>query len=531
MLLNAAGAAGQFLVVVGLVGLPIQFALALLVAMGRRISGAAAAAVPAILLGIGLYGVIAGLDGSIGAIGGSGDPAWTPWFALQDRARAMAPGVLGGFMALALSLPVAFGAAARALRSHVRRWWAVIFGVGVGTVAALGMLVVGALERTLDETVLPALALWLLTSATAVACAEAPSPKSPRVLLVATRVAAAAWTAGAMGLLVGAICLAHHGGAHALPDFSAPFSRVGALDAQATRAARTLWLVGPFVVVASVGLLPGFFLRSLRGIVPEVGVDAVIIAAAGALLLLGSGWSALRWGLLSHLAGAHSARVVEYRVGTDVPHVEPIPPRVLLALPERPRWVVMREAGGVEDSPVAGGLDDAARLVQRGDGVVFPPTMALDDFYFTLADAKVGNLSLVGCDDVPGGFWDVIEKDPLRAVGRCGAFPLRLRPDEQLRDPARLIVLRDNYVDMDGDVVEQAALPAFAGRAVLLRGQADATVADLTRLLTRLADASGVYLSWGVSLDGDSIPIGVDPQLDIRRPSPTGQDGAPAPAQ
>jgi hypothetical protein len=52
---------------------------------------------------------------------------------------------------------------------------------------------------------------------------------------------------------------------------------------------------------------------------------------------------------------------------------------------------------------------------------------------------------------------------------------------------------------------------------VIVRGQVDATVADLVAMLHLLAPAGRVYLGHGVTLDGDDLPIGVDPGLRITR--------------
>ena len=107
--------------------------------------------------------------------------------------------------------------------------------------------------------------------------------------------------------------------------------------------------------------------------------------------------------------------------------------------------------------------------------------------------------------------------DPLMALGRCAAFPLGLRVTTRLPDPRVLIVLKDRFVDDGGDVYPFAEVKGIEGKDVILRAQTDATIADLVAALPILASASRVYLGFGITPEGDDLPIGVDPGLRISK--------------
>lgn len=516
MLFNAAGAAGQFIVFVFAVGLPLQFALGALVALGRRLGGIAAAFLPLLLLAFGVGGFLLGIAESLGSIGGSEDPAWIAWYALQDRARACAPLVIGSAGALILAIPPALGAALGVMRRGATRWWAALLAAGGGLVGALAIALTARWFAEPAMAVAEALAVGILAVLCGVAVSDGAVPGRREPGLVAPRVGAAMYAVGGVAVFVGHVALVGFSATSALPDFETIYAHVGALDAQAAAFGWAPWTVAPGVLVAGMGLLPGLVLRRLRSVHPMVGLDAIAVVGSLTLLALLGGWGTLRWRLLSHLAGEQTAAVLEERGTLDVPHLAPVPARVLIAEPGHPRWILMREGGGVERAEVAGGLEEAARPIQRGDGLVLPPEMAMEDVYFTLADVQAGAFALVGCGPVAAQIWDAIDHDPLRAVGRCGAFPLLTRVTDTLDRPRVLIALKDRYVDNEGDVVPIVELTDLAGRDVLVRAQVDATVADFVALLDQARGARRVYLAWGVTLDGDSLPIGVNPGLAER---------------
>lgn len=346
MLFNAAGAAGQFILLVFAVGVPIQLALGALGALGRRLSGIAAAFLPLLLLIFGVGGFLVGIADALDTIGGSEDPGWIPWYALQDRARACAPVVLGAAGAVLLTVPPVLGVALGVMKRGAIRWWAAAFAAFGG--AGGGLLVLGV-SRWVGEpslAVTEAAVVGILGVAGGIAVSDCTVPARREPGIVAPRVGAAMYVVGALALLLGHVALAGYAATTALPDFDAIYAHLGALDAQAVWLGRAPWVVVPGVILGGLGLLPGLLGRRLRWIHPTVALDAAAVAGAVTLLLLAGGWGVLQWRLLSFLAGQQAAAVLEERGALDVPHVAPVPARVLIAEPGHPRWILMREGGG-----------------------------------------------------------------------------------------------------------------------------------------------------------------------------------------
>ena len=107
------GSAGVALALLCVVGLPLQLAFAGLMALGRRVPAFLTLIIPMLVLLIGLLGTMTGIEDAIDALGQASDPAWAPWFALDDRARAAWPSVTAGAGAALLALPIEIG------RAHV----------------------------------------------------------------------------------------------------------------------------------------------------------------------------------------------------------------------------------------------------------------------------------------------------------------------------------------------------------------------------------------------------------------------------
>lgn len=518
MLLGAAGLYGTLLLALLLVGLLVQSALGALYAMGRRVPVGAALSVPALALAVGGLGMGAELGAAVEAARTGADAAWLPWFALQDRGRAAAAAVVGAAVAATLLLPVTLGAAAAAARSGPRAWGRA--GAVAGTAALATALVAGLGVRAGLGAGALGPSLVLLAVGVAAGAAQL-HPVAGRWTVPAVGVGAAVAGSAAVGTWL--VARAAFAGMEALPDFDAPFARVGSLD----RAAATLDAV-PGAVLPGLLLLAAAALAALLGRPPArldraSALDAAWIAALALLTALAWARVPLGWFRLAGLAGEPQAALLDARPGYDLPHRAVVPPRVLVADPAGPRWIATRSGGGAERTPVPGPLEVAFAGLATGDGLVLPPSLPLDELYFALAEADAGELALIGCAEVPADLWRRLRLDPLRAAGRCGALPVGLRATPALQDPRVLIVLKDREVDDGGDVVPVEAVGDLAGRAVLVRAQLDATVDDLVALLRRLADAGPVFLGWGVQVDGEDLPVGVNPGLRAVPPSPNGQ--------
>jgi hypothetical protein len=525
VLFNASGPWGAALLLLFTLGVPIQLAGGGLVGLGRRVPAAAALLFPLALLALGLGGVAAGMDSGLAAIKEASDPAWVPWFALDDRARAFAPAVIGGGGAALLALPPALGAAfvrVRAgtgtplpgvsrLRAFLRVWLLPLFGLAVAAVAATGEGVAALLNPGAHVLLVPAVGSFVFACLTTVAIAP-----SRRVRLSGVATGFGALAVGSVGLAVAALGYAAFGTSAALGDFSAPYAAVGDVAART----REAWIVGQVATIAALGFvlpaLPALIVRDFRAIDGISGLDAMGAGALALLVGLVGGLSVARGTVFTRLAGAQAAAVLTEASTYDVPAIEPLPTRVLVGEADHPRWLVLRDRGGVDTLPVAGSLDIVGPALLRNDGIHLPLTLSLEDFYLGLFGTDAGSISIVGCAAPSPALLAEVHRDPLLATGRCSAFPLHLVVTEALEDPRVLITLKDHLLDDGGDVIDVGALADVAGRDVILRGQADATMADLVGVLHRLASARRVYLGYGVTLDGDDLPIGVNPGLRIR---------------
>lgn len=524
MLFSAAGSYGLVLLVFLLVGLVLQAAVGALVAVGRRVPAAGAVAFPLVALAVGALGSVHGLGDAVQSVGNAGDPAWVPWFALQDRARALAPAALGAATAAVLLLPAAIGVAVAGLRAAPHGW---LRGVGVTGTVLIGTALVagGAIRAGVGVDALgPALVLLVL----GVTVSLGQLPERP-----------ARWTVpatGAAALLVGAVAAALWLSSRAavdtleaLPDFDAPFSRLGALDRAALTLERLPPAIAPGLGLLAAGALIGVAGRDPRRLDRASLADLGLLAALALAVALAWAWVPLRWIQLGQLAGSHAAAILGERPGYDVPHRALVPPRVLVADPRRPRWLSVHAGGGVDRTEFAPGLERPFRGLRPQDGLVLPPSLPMDELYFALAEADVAEVGVVGCAEVASETWLAIRYDPLRAVGRCGVFPVKLRATAELRDPRVLIVLKDRELDDDGEVLPIRSVGGVSGRAIVLRAQADATVDDWAAALRHLSDAGTVYLGWGVQLDGEDLPVGVNPRLRARPAPPNGGEAAAAP--
>jgi hypothetical protein len=537
-LFNASGPWGAALLLFVALGAPIQVAVGGLVGLRRPVPAAAALLVPLLVLILGLAGMAAGMDAGVAAIHEASDPAWVSWFALDDRARATAPLVLGGGAAAALALPVAIGAAWAALRagkglpasSRTRaadlalRWGLPLLVLVVAGLTAAGEAFAASIDVGGRPLYLPAVG----TLPFALCAAFALRPAAHR-RLGGVAAGFGALVIASAGLGLAAWGLTTFGSTAALGDFAAPFAAVGEV---AARTRDTWWVrdvAAGCAVAFVVGALPALLARSWRTLDARSGLDALGAGALALLAVLVGGFGGARAAVLTRLAGAQPAAVLQAaalqsaappgRPALDVPALAPLPARVLVG-DDHPRWLVLRDRGGVETLPLAGALDILGPALLRDDGLMLPPALTLEDFYLALFGTSAGAISIVGCSPVPPALLADIRRDPLLATGRCAAFPLHLQVTTALEDPRVLIALKDHLVDDGGEIVAADAVPDVVDRDVILRGQLDATVADLVAVLHTLAPARRVYLGFGVTLDGDDLPIGVDPGLRIRAEAP-----------
>ncbi len=525
MLLEASGSAGVALLVVLVVALPVQCALGALVASGRRIPAAAALAAPIGLLIAGFLGTIGAFEEALDAVRASEDPAWTAFFALDDRARAMAALALGALGALACSVPVVAGAAWAARRNpsdaQIPRWkrashvLAVVSGLAGAAISGLAAEVVRRDASTVgwELAVAPVAAVLLGIGAS--------SAVSRRAVTGAVLVGAGGLFLGVAAAATAAVALSELALSPALGGFTEPF---GLPTTVAARAEASAILAGFNVLAAAivvVGHLPGLLLRDWRRADALHGLDVIVIGLSCMGVVGLAAWTEARRSALTHFAGDHSAavlRAAEPVEAASVPLLQPMPPRVLVVESADPldptrvlaRWVTQRDRGGLETLPLPDGLEGAGEGIQSGDGVLLPGTMSMIDVYLLLADARAGRVALVSCRPARARR-AAISADPLQAAGRCGAFPLDLRVTEPPSSPRTFIVLKDGWIDDGGEVVRVDALTDLGGRDVLLRAQGDATLADVSAALARAAEARRVWLAWGVDIDGADIAVGVNP--------------------
>lgn len=531
MFLNAAGDWVLALLLLLGLGLPVQVAVGGLLALGRPIVTGAALLVPLVLLILGYCGTIAGMDTAIAALRQASDPGWAPWFALDDRARAMLPAAIGGAGGALLALPVVLGAAWANLQAGAAETdmaggtaWARLArrglpGLGLAAVAVIagGEAMAGVLGpssggQDASSLLLPALGGVPFALAATVAMLPSRNRGLEGAILGFGSLGIAS-----LGLATAAAALPALTAAQALGDYAAPFAAVGDVAART----RNAWFVNRVAALSALGFvgsfLPALFGRDWRRAGARSGTDLLVCASLAALALLAGVWAGARERVLSHHAGAHGAAVLVASAGYEVPHKVPIPARVLIGPVDMPRWLVQREQGGVETHHFAGGLEAVGPSLLRDDGLMLPPSLPLEDFYLALFRSDAGRIAIVGCSRANRSLLADIRHDPLLATGRCAAFPLDLRVTSALDAPRVLIALADRFIDDGGDVLPVDELEDIAGRDVILRGQVDATMADLVAVLRVLAPAASVYLGWGVTLDGDNLPIGVDPGLRIRK--------------
>jgi hypothetical protein len=489
-----------------LLALPAQLAAGAALGMGRRVPVAGALLMPVVVLLAGLVETMRALDTGLGALHEMVDPAWAPWFAIWDRSHAATPLGLAGLLATLLTFPPGVGAASAALREP-RRGFAGSLTAGLG--GMMGVVVGLAAGAAIGGVA------WLVGAGLAVGALTALAAST----LAAThpqRLTAAGIGVG--GLILGAAALAMAGWAvgegrvaDLLHDFDRPFVGAGRWWDAAQGIELSRQALAVVVLPAVLAALPGVALLRPRRADAVTGADFLGVLLLVTAVFVGAGWVSLQRATLGSLAGRHAAAVLRASPGYDVPRLTVLPARVYVADPQRPRWLALKDRGGVEVQPLLPGV--GAPIVRRGDGLILPAGMSLEDVYLALSESDAGEVGVVGCTPPVRRVLDAVEQDPLLAVGRCGAFPLRLRVTDGLMTRRTLIQLRGRELDDGGDIIGVDGIGDVSGQDVVLRGQVDATVADLVATLRELTAANRVFLGWGVDLDGEDIAVGVDPDL------------------
>ncbi len=491
------------------IGLPVQLAVGVALTMRRKGPVSLAILVPVAVMVLGLLGTVAEYARIGRMLVDPSDPAWVPYYVMVDRGMAAGPAAASAMIATGLCLPGVIGAAVGALRGEHRGTIgpAIVALTGLGG----GLLIAGlAVYRGLPWLMLPGFALALLGTCAGGSLAAVRSRD-----LSGAGVGVASLAVGVLALVIWGAARLDLAVPDLVPDLANPWAAIPRL-ADHESMSRQTWLVLGFVgAVSLASTLPGLGALRVRSTGVGAGLD---IAMTGAILLGGAvamAWALVRRVALGKLAGAHAAWVLAAAPPYDVPRVDVLPPRVLVPSENGSRWIELREAGGVGLYDAVGSFDEVGASLRRGDGLILPPKMPAEELYLLLVDSRAGAVSLVGCAPVSTAHRAVLTTEPLYAVGRCGAFPLRLRVPGAMPDPIELIVLKDRLVQYNYDVIELAELPDLAGRDVVVRLQADATIADLVATLGRAERATAVYLGWGVTLEGDDIPVGVEPGLRV----------------
>lgn len=522
--LYALGDLGIVALAVAALGVPIQIALGLALAGGRRVPVAVALFMPLLVLSLGLASMIRGYSALQAGLVDPADPAWAPWYLLYDRAAAVSAAPVAGMLAFALCVPAMVGACAAGLRATQRGVAGPLIAATGGLLGGIAVVVVGSMIGR------PALALpGLLLSLLALLTGGSLAAVRPRYLCVAGIGVAGFFTAS-MGLSVAALGGLELELTDTLTDLTAAWLLVDQVVAHEVlvRNVGLILLVGPVTALAF--QLPGLGLIRSRDAGARQGLDITLSGGliGGAMLALG--WCLVKRSMVGRLAGAHAAWVLAASPGYDVPRVDALPARVLLVGEPRSTWMEMADGGGARRRFDERSLAELGHDLGKGDGVILPRDAQLEDLYALLIDSPAGSISLVGCAPVPAASAELLRSEPLLTVGRCGGFPIRLRVVGGLPDPRELILVPGGFVQDGFDVIELAELQDVDGRDIILRAQVDATLPDLLSLLARLRSAAGVYLGWGVTAEGDALAIGVEPGLRVveRLPVPPPAEATPA---
>jgi hypothetical protein len=480
---------------------PVFLLLALTLPMGFLLSGV-------LLTGWGLEQLLVAVRLNL-------DAPDLPEVVLTRRAVAWEGGLVGGLLGVLLCLPVVMGASVASLRpepAKKRSWISILMMLFLGSPGPL-LVVIGGFSQGWGTLFLPLLFL-------------------PLLLLGMVSLGGWGRVYGMLGGLLGCLML--------LVGTWGWASQLWGEEEQF----RGLLLERISIVPT---LSSGVFLVAISYCLGWVGLDwkkkadfwsGVGVLAWGILLGVGLSWVSIRQLQLGRIAGMYEATLAQLSLdsqwGSGVPLVESLPGRILVASSLVPRWVE-RGQGGLSSKAIGGELMDIGSELQRGDGILVPEKLSMEDFYLMLSGSDVGRVGLVGCRP-PQEIRNpkvlvLILRDPLMTVGWCGVMPLFLRIEQGYQPDRELILLKDKEVDEEGEIRKIQDL-AFTGQVVKVRAQVDAKFGDFQALLwqllvnsipsppddhallqqwsTEVRAARVVYLGWGVQLDGEDLPVGVD---------------------
>ena len=443
------------LLLLALIGLVIQCLLGAVLAMRRALPAAAPLLLPGLLMLAGLTLGAWQMDQLYRLCQEAVDDPSLGQIAAEGRAAAWMPAEAGGWSAAVLVLPALIGGAIGALRYHR------------GAVAAPD----------------PRRRPWMPALITALAAFPGP------VVL-------------GMGLIAGQAPLA----ILAPPAILLPVLLLPGLIALSAPTTRPAGAAG--LMLALLGVLIGWLsIPRSRGARSPGALGALALALAIGLPLSVFG---LRQIQIGRVAGSWPLTLTALSAEMGLPPQEGgLPGRVLVASPWLPRWL-SRTPDGVKAEKIEGELLDIGPSLRRGDGLMVPPAMGMEDLYLALSGADIGEIALVGCARASRDLLARASRDPLIAASSCGARPLLLRRALSAPPEQTLILLKGAEVDREMEILPLASLPPL-DRPTLLRAQVDATAADLYALLAKAPPDLPIYLGYGVQLDGSALPVGVSP--------------------
>ena len=499
------------LLLLSLLGLGVQCLLGAVLALdpaGRRpLPAAAPLALPGLLLLAGLTLGAWQLDQLYRLCREAVDDPSLSQIALEGRAAAWVPAAVGGWIAAILALPALLGAAVGAIRAHRaevarqagqepgrpdrRRAWMPAMITALAAFPGPVVLGMGLLSGQAPLPILapPALLLPLLLL--------------PGMIALSAPTTRPAGAAGLMLALLGTLIGARGVGMLRTLGQAPGAAASALLDAQHASAPLSLGLMGAAVAV----LIGWLSTPRAHGARAPGALAALALALALALPLSIFG---LRQIQVGRVAGSWPLTLTVLSAEMGVPPQQGgLPGRALVASPWLPRWL-SRTPDGVSAERIEGELLDVGPALRRGDGLLLPPAMGMEDLYLALSGAEIGEIALIGCAPAPRDTLARAARDPLIAASACGSRPLLLRRALRAPPEQTLILLKNAEIDKDMEILPLAALPPL-DRPTLLRAQVDATVADLYALLAKAPPDLPIYLGYGVQLDGSALPVGVEP--------------------